>query len=250
MALVGPLALGCTSKLKMSVGSQSVAQAFGRLPTTICTDGNRLRQILIHLLSNAIKFTATGEVVLRVRYRAQVAEFEVQDSGIGIAAENQERIFEPFERADSPLIQSARGTGLGLSICKLLTQVMGGDILVSSVPRQSSLFRVKLFLPEVTNPVGLPQPTRPIVGYQGAHRRVLVADDQPDHRSLIEDMLTPLGFTVIAAADAEECRALAAQYRPDIFLLDISMPGMNGWELPRMDCRAWRRRQTCPDLLR
>ena len=215
-------------------GIEFCFEASGRLPTTICTDGNRLRQILINLLSNAIKFTATGQVVLRVRYRAQVAEFEVQDSGIGIAAEDQERIFEPFERADSPLVQSARGTGLGLSICKLLTHVMGGEIQVDSVPGQGSLFRVKLFLPEITNPVGLPQPTRPIVGYQGARRRVLVADDQPDHRGLIEDILTPLGFTVIAAADAVECRALAAQYRPDIFLLDISMPGMNGWELARV----------------
>lgn len=215
-------------------GIEFCFESSGRLPTTICTDGNRLRQILINLLSNAIKFTATGQVVLRVKYRAQVAEFEVQDSGIGIAANDQERIFEPFERADSPLVQSARGTGLGLSICKLLTQVMGGEILVSSVPGQGSLFRVKLFLPEITNPVGLPQPTRPIVGYQGERRRVLVADDEPDHRGLIEDILTPLGFTVIVAADALECRALAAQYRPDIFLLDISMPGMNGWELARV----------------
>jgi signal transduction histidine kinase/CheY-like chemotaxis protein/purine-cytosine permease-like protein len=205
----------------------------GRLPTTICTDENRLRQILINLLTNAIKFTTTGQVILRIRYRAQVAEFEIEDTGIGIAPEDQERIFEPFERAMSPLVQSARGTGLGLSICKLLTEVMGGEIRVTSTPTKGSLFRVKLFLPEVANPIGLPQPTQPIVGYKGDRRTVLVADDEPDHRGLIEDILTPLGFIVVGAADATDCRSLAARFNPDIFLLDISMPGMNGWELAR-----------------
>ena len=208
-------------------------ESSGKLPTTICTDENRLRQILINLLTNAIKFTADGRVVLRIRYRAQVAEFEIEDTGIGIADKDQQRIFEPFERAASPLVQSARGTGLGLSICRLLTLVMGGEIRVSSTLGQGSLFRVKLFLPEVTNPVGLPQPTRPIIGYEGKRRIVLVTDDEPDQRGLIEDILTPLGFIVIGAADATDCRAIAAQNPPDLFLLDISMPGMNGWELAR-----------------
>ncbi|MGB5835063.1 MAG: ATP-binding protein, partial [Thiohalocapsa sp.] len=215
-------------------GIEFAFESSGKLPTTICTDENRLRQILINLLTNAIKFTAIGRVMLRVRYRAQVAEFEIEDTGIGIAPEDQQRIFEPFERAASPLVQSARGTGLGLSICKLLTEVMGGELRVSSVLAKGSLFRVKLFLPEIANPAGLSQPQRPIVGYKGDRLKVLVADDEPDHRGLIEDILTPLGFLVVGAADAVECRALAAEYSPDLFLLDISMPGMNGWELARV----------------
>ncbi|MCF7982982.1 MAG: response regulator [Thiohalocapsa sp.] len=206
-------------------------ESSGKLPRTISTDENRLRQILINLLTNAIKFTASGHVVLRVHYHAQVAELEVQDTGIGIAADDLQRIFEPFERAASPVVKSARGTGLGLSICRLLTEVMGGEIRVDSEPGRGSRFRVKLFLPEIANPLGLPQPARPIIGYEGSRRTVIVADDEPDHRGLIEDILAPLGFVVLGAADGPDCLALAEKHPPDLFLLDISMPGMNGWEL-------------------
>jgi signal transduction histidine kinase/CheY-like chemotaxis protein/purine-cytosine permease-like protein len=205
----------------------------GRLPQTISTDANRLRQILINLLTNAIKFTAAGRVVLRVRYRAQVAELTVEDTGIGIAAADLERVFVPFERIAAPVANAARGTGLGLSICRLLTRVMGGDISVQSEPGRGSRFQVKLFLPEIAQPSGLPQPSRPIIGYAGPRRTVMVVDDEPDHRGLIADILAPLGFIVLNAADGPGCLALAAAEPPDLFLLDISMPGMNGWALAR-----------------
>ncbi len=206
-------------------------ESSGRLPQTVAVDENRLRQILINLLTNAIKFTAAGRVVLRVHYHAQVAEIEVEDTGIGIAAEDLERIFEPFERVAAPVVKSARGTGIGLSICRLLTEVMGGEIRVHSEPGRGSSFRVKLFLPEIAQPSGLPQPARPIVGYEGSRRTIMVVDDEPDHRALIEDILAPLGFVVLGAADGPDCLALAAEHPPDLFLLDISMPGMDGWAL-------------------
>ena len=115
------------------------------LPELVTTDEKRLRQILINLLSNAIKYTDRGGVSLTLRYRSQVAEFTVRDTGEGIAPENVERIFRPFERIRTPG-QSRTGTGLGLTITRLLTEIMGGDISVESEPGQGSVFRVSLML--------------------------------------------------------------------------------------------------------
>ena len=103
------------------------------LPDLVTTDEKRLRQILINLLSNAIKYTDAGGVSLTLRYRSQVAEFTVRDTGEGIAPENIERIFRPFERIRTPG-QARAGTGLGLTITRLLTEIMGGDISVTSEP--------------------------------------------------------------------------------------------------------------------
>ena len=124
----------------------------GRLPAAVQTDENRLRQILINLLSNAIKFTETGHVTFAVRYRHQIAEFTIEDTGIGIRRSDLERIFQPFERANTAGSLVTTGTGLGLTITSLLTKIMGGDIAVSSEVGKGSTFRVKLFLSEVSNP--------------------------------------------------------------------------------------------------
>src|SRR3954469_23731383 len=102
------------------------------LPQTVYTDERRLRQILINLLSNAVKFTTSGGVTFRVRWRAEMAEFDIIDTGLGIAQEDLARIFEPFQRADDPEAQKAPGIGLGLTITKLLTEIMGGEITVTS----------------------------------------------------------------------------------------------------------------------
>lgn len=121
----------------------------GDLPETVASDEKRLRQIVINLLSNAMKFTFAGRVDFRVRYRNEVAEFAVIDTGPGIPPEDLERIFEPFERLQSGM--TAPGTGLGLTICRLLARVMGGDILVESTPGRGSTFRLRLFLPRVND---------------------------------------------------------------------------------------------------
>ncbi len=205
----------------------------GRLPALVRTDERRLRQILINLLSNAIKFTQHGQVVLRVRWRNELADFEVEDTGIGIAAEHLERVFEPFQRIESPRAPYTPGVGLGLTITRLLTQIMGGEILIDSQPGRGTIFRVRLMLSEVHS-VGQPPAVEfHVQGYAGPRRCVLVADDDPFHRGLIEDLLVPLGFVVLTAADAAECLRVAAQTRPDLFLLDIAMPGMDGWHLTR-----------------
>ena len=110
-----------------------------------------MRQILINLLSNAIKFTDTGRVTMRVLYRNQVASFEVEDTGIGIHAEDLDRVFQPFERAHRARA-NAGGTGLGLTITKMLAETMGGEITVCSKPGKGSVFQVRLLLSEVPRP--------------------------------------------------------------------------------------------------
>ncbi|MGQ9369373.1 hybrid sensor histidine kinase/response regulator [Azospirillum sp. ST 5-10] len=202
------------------------------LPVAVRTDERRLRQILFNLLSNAVKFTRSGHVALRLRYRSQVAEFEVEDSGPGIPPEDRERIFEPFERGRDAGVRRLPGIGLGLTITKLLAEVLGGQIAVSSAVGQGSVFRVKLHLPEVTEPRRDGRPTRAI-GYHGRRIAVLVADDDAHHRELLRDLLVPLGFLVQTAPDGATCLELAEAGRPDLVLLDISMPDLDGWEVAR-----------------
>ncbi len=206
-----------------------------RLPPVVFTDEKRLRQILINLLSNAIKFTSSGRVALRVSYRNQVAEFEVEDTGIGIPAADHKRIFEPFERGERAGTYSTAGIGLGLTITKLLTEIMGGEIGLTSRPGEGTTFRVRLMLSEVTNPSRLgPIQHRRIVGYAGPRRTILVADDDAAHRDLMHELLVPLGFTVLSAADGIAALDMVRQWDPDVLLLDISMPGLNGWEVVRL----------------
>jgi CheY-like chemotaxis protein/anti-sigma regulatory factor (Ser/Thr protein kinase) len=202
------------------------------LPVAVSTDEKQLRQILLNLLSNAIKFTDKGFVALRVRYRGQVAEFEIEDTGIGIAPADIERIFEPFERGRPVPGRSATGTGLGLTITRLLTKVMGGDLSVNSTIGEGTVFKLKLLLSEVSNPRVAVAENR-VRGYLGEPVTILVADDEPNHRNLLCDVLSPLGFTLFTAPDGQTCLALAAQHRPQLVLLDISMPDMDGWEVAR-----------------
>lgn len=204
------------------------------LPERVHTDEKRLRQILVNLLSNAIKFTETGSVRFTIGYRSQIATITVEDSGPGIAAEDIERIFEPFERGGSARARAVPGTGLGLTITKMLTQLMGGEITLESMPGKGSRFTLRVMLASIDRPSSLSLvPARRIHGYEGPRRTILIADDDEDHRELVRHILEPLGFIVLAVPDATACLALTGDIRPDLFLLDISMPGMNGWALAR-----------------
>jgi signal transduction histidine kinase/ActR/RegA family two-component response regulator len=199
------------------------------LPVVVYADEKRLRQILINLLSNAIKFTQAGSVHFVVHYRSPVAEFEVTDTGPGIQATDLERIFAPFERGALGVSQPQTGTGLGLTISRLLAGVMGGDIKVTSAVGTGSTFRVKMMLSEVTNPQRHAPIEAPLFGYHGPRKTILVTDDDPVQRDLLREVLTPLGFILLSAPDGAACLALAQHCRPDLFLLDISMSGMDGW---------------------
>jgi signal transduction histidine kinase/CheY-like chemotaxis protein len=203
------------------------------LPAFVHTDPKRLRQILINLLSNAIKFTESGQATLTVRYRNEVAEFEVSDTGIGIPPEDLERVFEPFERGAAPSVRAVPGTGLGLTITKLLTQIMGGEILVRSTPNVGTTFVVRLLLSQAPRQAADTVRLRRPRGYAGARRTVLLADDDPAHLDVVESLLKPLDFTVLRAANGRECLELARLHRPDLAMLDLSMPDINGWEVAR-----------------
>lgn len=203
------------------------------LPIFVFGDEKRLRQVLINLLSNALKATQHGRVELRVGYYSQIAEFQVMDTGIGIAKADLERIFVPFERIEEPGRLTPPGTGLGLTITKLLSEIMGGDIQVESEPGRGSTFKVRLLLAAAQAPAPKTAVEKHIRGYEGPTKTVFLVDDDPAQRSLVKDLLAPLGFRVISFADGESCLEQAGFEQPDVFLLDISMPGMNGWELAR-----------------
>ena len=201
------------------------------LPDAVMTDEKRLRQILINLLSNAVKFTDRGGVTLNFQYRSEVAFFSIHDTGIGIDSDNLERIFKPFERVSG---DSRRvGTGLGLTISRLLTYIMGGDLQVESIRGEGTTFKLTLMLPSYSGDAY--QPTEPvaITGYPGKRHTLMVVDDDESHRLLMADLLTPVGFTLITAENAEVAMRLAAEHPVDLFLLDVAMPDISGWELLR-----------------
>ena len=203
-----------------------------QLPAVVHTDETRLRQILINLLSNAVKFTTHGGVTLRLHRKGAVMQFEVADTGRGIRQEDMALIFEPFARvqqAEAPV----PGVGLGLTITKLLTEILGGEISTTSQPGRGSTFRVRLLLSEVARPSVIARPRRRPQGYAGRRRTLLVADDDATHRALLDEVLAPLGFTVLTVPDAESCLRISAECQPDGFILDLSMPGLDGWALAR-----------------
>ncbi len=204
------------------------------LPIWIYTDQKRLRQILINLLSNAIKYTQRGHASLAVRYRNQVAEFEISDSGVGIPEEDLERVFEPFERGRSSNVRHIPGTGLGLTITKLLTEIMGGEILVRSSVEVGTTFTVRIALPDATHDTVTTSAPHHICGYRGARIRVLLVDDDTAHLDIVCNLLKPLGFEVNTAASGHEGLTMAQQHHPDLVMLDISMGDMTGWELARI----------------
>ena len=213
----------------------------GVVPEWVRADEKRVRQIFFNLLGNAIKFTQHGSVTLRLRYAREMAQLEVHDTGPGMSAHELERIFEPFTRAASAAAAPGNtGSGLGLTIAKMLTDLMGGELTATSVVGHGSVFKVRLFLPELhlqahekTRASGLAK-TKPRTGYTGPRRKILVVDNEEADRDLLVHLLEPLGFEVrVAASGHDALDLLAAGLNPDAVLLDLAMPGIDGWETLR-----------------
>ncbi len=202
----------------------------GRIPQAVHADEKRLRQILINLLANAVKFTDAGSVILRVTYAREIATFEVEDTGIGISAEDIERIFLPFERSQSANQRKEVGTGLGLAISNMLAHIMGGELTVQSTPGQGSVFRLRLYLREVREPARPADAAARPVGYLGPRKRLLVVDDHASQRVILREMLEPLGFEIVEADSGEACLSMVEEQLPDLVLMDVAMPGIDGWE--------------------
>ncbi|WP_284619837.1 PAS domain-containing hybrid sensor histidine kinase/response regulator [Aquabacterium humicola] len=207
------------------------------LPRRVEGDEHRLRQVLLNLLGNAVKFTAAGTVALRARSDRVDDEhvrlrFEVIDSGPGIPPEQLEGIFRPFEQAGDAQ-QRAGGSGLGLAISRELARAMGGDVSVHSVPGSGSTFTLDIVLPLIEAFESLPIDRRQIRGYGGRRRRVLVIDDIADNRALIVQLLGGLGFEVFEAPDGQAGLDRAAELRPDLVLMDNTMPVLDGLSATR-----------------
>ena len=215
----------------------------GDLPINIYVDDQRLRQILFNLLDNAIKFTEQGKVTLKVsqidrsqtndsHIKSQVTlRFTIIDSGVGIAYQDLNNIFQPFEQAGE-LAARGFGTSLGLAICQQLIDLMGGKLMVSSKLNQGSRFWFDLVLSEikVTSEIE-PDTVTEISGYQGQQQTILVVDDTTTSRILFVDLLEPLGFKVMTAKNGQQALQIASQNKPDLILTDLFMPIRTGFTL-------------------
>nr|WP_310737740.1 ATP-binding protein [Ideonella paludis] len=215
------------------------------LPDVVRGDERRLRQILLNLLGNAVKFTDAGRVVFRVRYAREMARIEIEDSGPGMGEAELARVFEPFVRGSAAGAVAAGGTGLGLTISKMLTDLMGGEMSARSQPGVGSVFSLKLFLPEVRAELAAPpalasaataafaRQARRATTPEGRAPCILVVDNEAADRQLLRDCLAPLGFQIEQAASGEAALAALAQFSPDAVFMDLAMPGIDGWETIR-----------------
>lgn len=214
-------------------GLSFILGATNTLPDMVLGDGQKLRQILDNLLSNAVKFTARGSVQLRATAVGETITFVVADTGPGISAADRERIFQPFQQAVDGRPPEP-GTGLGLAIASRYAALMGGVIDLESAPGAGSTFTFACPLEVLAiDAHGPAKGASRVTGYSGARRRVLVVDDVAINRSLLSELLTPLGFDVTEAASGAEALAAVAALNPAIVLLDLRMPGMDGIEFAR-----------------
>lgn len=201
------------------------------LPQWVRADQKRLTQILINILGNAVKFTRKGYIAFRVQYAREIAHIEIEDTGPGIQPEESEKIFEPFIRGSASNQINTGGTGLGLTISKLLTELMGGELVFASQSGKGTKFTIRLFLPQIHQEGHLPvSMSLNRIGYKGRRRKVLVVDNEQNDRELVVSLLAPLGFDVIEAANGQECLQLYREVSADAILMDLAMPIMDGWE--------------------
>jgi two-component system sensor histidine kinase/response regulator len=232
---------------------QLICERDPRLPQVIQTDERKLRQILINLLGNAIRYTEKGKVKLTIKYRADIdtiagdgsdsradstrkatgrLECAVEDTGLGIAPENFERIFEPFVQLN-PGRSATEGTGLGLALCRRFVNLLGGEITVSSQVGTGSTFTFDIAIELVEGRDVVTQVVaRQASGLAAGQRqyRILVVDDNIDNRSVLRQLLEQIGFSVLEAAGGQEAMDMHALCEAHLILMDLRMPGMDGSE--------------------
>ncbi len=211
-------------------GLQLVYDAPKRLPSFVRMDQSRLQQVLINLLSNAIKFTDHGRVTLRLRYASQIATFEIIDTGPGIAADDQERIFEAFQRGEEAELSGHPGVGLGLTISRAIVEILGGQLELENRIGFGACFRVTMMLGEANGEH--PLQTRPDTLPSGCARKsILVVDDDPEQLALLERLLSSLDLAVVAVGSGTAALECSASHKFDLAILDISLGDMSGWDV-------------------
>jgi len=215
------------------------------LPDAVAIDETRMRQVLLNLLGNAVKFTDSGKVALRVlpgswhgldegkEEGTARLRFEVADSGIGMNTQQLARLFQPFEQVAADRQRREGGTGLGLAISQQLVRLMGGTIGVASEPGRGSTFSFELTVPVADSRPATVASPHTIVGYEGERRRLLIADDVAPNRAMLVDLLHGVGFIVAAASNGLECLVLLDSFKPDLVVMDVMMPVMDGNETTR-----------------
>jgi len=214
-------------------GITFIYEPLSYLPLGIRSDEKRLRQILINLLGNAVKFTEQGGINLKIGLDEGKIRFQVEDTGPGIAAEDLEKIFLPFHQVGDQR-HTVEGTGLGLSITKKLVEMMGGELHVESVLGRGSKFWISLKLEESSEFIKSEKVREPvIVGFAGHPYTILVVDDKWENRSVMLTLFTSLGFEVIEAGNGEEGLTKAKEILPDLIVTDLVMPIMDGFEFAR-----------------
>jgi PAS domain S-box-containing protein len=254
---LGAFLQGLTILFEMRARQKGIAFTYdfsASLPNSIRADETRLRQILINLLSNAVKFTETGGVTLKVGLEDHsllaipteaTAErrslspsppqlrFQITDTGIGIATADLDKLFLPFQQVGD-LKYRAEGTGLGLSITKKLVAMMGRQLQVNSRLGHGSTFGFTLELPEVLSQAqAAERESLVIIGCEGQQRKILMVDDKWENRAVLVNFLTPLGFHVMEASHGQDCLEKVAQIQPDLILMDLIMPVMDGFKTTR-----------------
>jgi PAS domain S-box-containing protein len=229
-------------------GIAFIYEALSPLPKGIQADEKRLRQVLINLLSNAVKFTKKGGITFQITVLEKIEthllpmitpfphcrlRFQVEDTGIGIERADLEKIFLPFQQAGDPNFRP-EGTGLGLSITKNLVEMMGGKLHVKSTLGEGSRFWFDLELPDVSELLRRdPEQSAVITGFEGPPRTLLVIDDSKENRLVMKNFLQPLGFNLIEASNGIEGVKKANSIQPDLIVMDLVMPYMDGFEATR-----------------
>ena len=199
-------------------------------PPALLIDPDRVRQVLLNLIGNAVKFTAAGSVVLDIDWRARDRRLiiSVTDTGMGIAADKLDKLFQRFSQIDGSATRNHGGTGLGLAICKGLCEAMGGDVRADSVPGQGSRFWFEIDAQPATFSLAPPLASVASAAPTFAGTTVLVADDHPANRELANLFLSGLGAEVVEVRDGAEAVTAAAGRRFDLILMDLRMPRLDG----------------------
>ncbi|MDY6992098.1 MAG: ATP-binding protein, partial [Pseudomonadota bacterium] len=224
--------------IKMRAEQKNISfkyKTLNNLPIGVHADEKRLRQILLNLLSNAIKFTDQGGVCFRVRYQHNMMCCEIEDTGSGISESELEAIFMPFQQVGDKS-RHMEGTGLGLFISQRLVTMMGGCLNVNSTLNQGSCFWFEIPMIEVPY-FNHHRPSQPIIsGYRSTHQlpfKILVVDDSQPNRAVLVNLLSELGFELAEATNGLEALERAHHLLPDLILMDLVMPIMDGFELAR-----------------
>jgi len=236
--------------MAIKAGEQGIDLAFKALsaiPQQIQTDPARFRQIIFNLVGNAVKFTHQGDVAVACRFESSdptpLLRVDIKDSGIGIAADKIDTIFDPFTQADSAITRRFGGTGLGLAISRKFARALGGDITVTSQPGKGSTFqvtvatgdvgKVPLLQPDAVESAARVRPTDAHTRWEFSGGRILIVDDGAENRELLRLVLQDAGLDVDEAENGQACLEKAQVHAYDVILMDVNMPVMDGFTATR-----------------